>query len=353
MKKHNRVKIANKWIGDGEPCFIIAEAGSNHDQKLSQAKKLIDVAKAAGADAVKFQIYTAEGLYTKNLKTLPGENKKPFQVIKSIETPRKWIPLLASYAKKQDLIFFASPFDKKAIDMLNPHVPAFKWASPELIDRPLLEYAAKKKKPIIISTGFHRIDQVEDAVRWCRKVGNTQLILLQCTGLYPLLPKEVNLRVMGLLKKKFSFPVGFSDHTISTVIPAAAVAMGANVVEKHFTLNRKLKGPDHPFALEPDELKEMVRNIRNVEKSMGSEKDKPVKREIAKEKLIRRGIVALGNIKKGEKITALDITTKRAGAGGIVPKYFYEILGKTVLRDIKADEKLTWRIIKKSSNKRL
>lgn len=345
MKLVKKIKIGKKWIGDGYPCFIVAEAGANHDRKLSQAKKLIDIAKEAGVDAVKFQVYSAKTLYSPELKPLPGENNKPFDVIKKIEMPREWIYKLARYSKKQGLIFLSSPFDKKAIDQLNPFVPAFKWGSPELIDYPLLEYTAKKGKPLIISTGFYGQKEVLEAVKWAYKAGNKKIILLHCTGLYPTFFEEVNLKAMSVLKKKFQIPIGFSDHTLSTVIPAAAVAMGANVIEKHFTLSRKLKGPDHPFALEPEELKEMVNNIRNVEDSLGSGVKKPVEREIKKEKLIRRGIIAVKQIKKGEKITPANVAIKRVGQGAILPKYYKNILGKKALSNIKNNQKIVWGMI--------
>jgi N-acetylneuraminate synthase/N,N'-diacetyllegionaminate synthase len=347
MKLSKKVKIGNKWVGDGYPCFIIAEAGANHDRKLSQAKKLIDIAKEAGADAVKFQIYSAETLYSQEVKTLPGENKKPFNVIKKTEMPREWIPNLANYAKKQGLIFLSSPFDRDAIEQLNPFVPAFKWASPELIDRPLLEYAAKKGKPLIISTGFYGLKEISEALKWVYRVENNKIILLHCTGLYPTFPEEVNLKVIPALKKKFHIPIGLSDHTLDTVTPAAAVVLGANVIEKHFTLSRQLKGPDHPFALEPKELKEMVNNIRNIERSLGSGRKKPVEREIKKEKLIRRGIVATKDLKRGEKITPDNITIKRVGEGAILPKDLPMTLGKKLLYNVETDQKITWKIIKK------
>lgn len=345
MKLKKEVKIGDKLIGERHSCFIIAEAGANHDRKLSQAKKLIDVAKEAGADAVKFQIYSAETLYSQKLKALPGEKEKPFNVIKKLEMPRKWIPELTSYSKKKGLIFLSSPFDKEAIEKLNPYVPAFKWASPELIDRPLLEYAAKMGKPLIISTGFYGQKEISEALRWVYRAGNNKIVLLHCTGLYPTLPEEVNLGAIITLKKKFQVPVGLSDHTLDTVIPAAAVALGANVIEKHFTLSRKLKGPDHPFALEPEELKQMVKNIRNIEKSLGSKIKKPTKREIKKEKLIRRGIVVKKDLKKGEKININNIATKRVGEGAILPKDFYKILGKKLVKDVKTDQKITWEMI--------
>ena len=348
MKLAKKIKIGNKWIGDGHPCFVIAEAGANHNRKLIQAKKLIDIAKKSGADAIKFQTYSAKTLYTQRLKTLPNETKKPFDVIKELEMPYEWIPILAKYSKEQGLIFLSTPFDEQAIDQLNPFVPAFKWASPELIDKPLIEYVAMKGKPLIISTGFYGMKESLETLKWISKTGNRKIIFLHCTGLYPTIPEEVNLRAIVSLKKKIGCPVGLSDHTLDTIIPAFAVIMGANVIEKHFTINRKMKGPDHPFSLEPNELKQMVENIRKSEKSMGSGIKKPTKKEIKKEKLIRRGIVATKNLKKGEKITLSNISTKRVGAGAILPKYYKKILGKKILFDIQNDEKITWRTISKT-----
>jgi len=345
MRLRRKIKIGSNWIGEGYPCFIIAEVGANHDGKLSQAKHLIDIAKEAGANAIKFQIYSAETLYSWRMNPLPGEKEKPFNIIKKIEISRKWIPILANYTEKQGLIFLSTPFDKEAIDQLNPFVSAFKWASPELIDCPLLKYAAKKKKPLIISTGFYGLKEISEVLKWIRDAGGNKIILLHCTGLYPTFSEEVNLRAISTLKKKFKIPVGFSDHTINTVTPAAAVVLGANVIEKHFTLNRKLNGPDHTFALEPEELKEMVKNIRNVEKNLGSGIKKPTEREIQKEKLIRRGIIAVKDFKKGEKININNIITKRVGKGAILPKDFSKVLGKKLLRDIKADQKITWDMI--------
>ena len=348
MNIKKRFKISNTWVGgQQDSCFIIAEAGSNHNRDFETAKKLIDVAKDAGADAVKFQTYSAETLYPKNKEPLRliGETVKPFDVIKAIELPREWHKPLAQYAKSKGLYFMSTPFDKEAIDQLAPLMPAIKWASPELIDRPLLEYAAKKKKPLIIYTGFYSLKEVKEALQWIEKTGNNQVTLLQCTALYPTKFEDVNLRAMMTMQKKFGLSVGLSDHTMSTVIPAAAVAMGARVIEKHFTLSRKSKGPDHSFALEPDELKEMVDNIRDVEKSLGNGIKKPVPKESAKEKLITRGIMATRDLEKGKKITPEDITTKRVGEGAILPKYYKHILGRKLIINVKTDQKITWEMI--------
>lgn len=345
MKLKRKIKIGKKWIGEGSPCFIIAELGSNHNRKLSQAKKLIEEAATAGADAVKFQVYQAEALYPKGLEARPGKKEKPFNKAKKTEIPREWLKELCWYCQRHSLIFLASPFDKEAVDCLEPLVPAFKWASLELIERPLLEYTAKKGKPLIISTGFYGLKQVAEAVKWVKQGGNNKIILLHCTGLYPALLEEANLAVIPVLKKRFQCPVGFSDHTLDTVIPASAVALNADVIEKHFTLSRNLKGPDHSFALNPGELKEMIDNIRSVEKALGSSIKKPVEREITKERFVRRGIVAQRDLKKGEKITGDDIMTKRVGEGAILPKDFYRVLGKRLAGNVKKDQKITWKMI--------
>jgi N,N'-diacetyllegionaminate synthase len=348
MKLIKKIRIQNKCIGDGCPCFIIAEAGANHNRELIQAKKLINIAKRAGADAVKFQTYSAKTLYSKKLKALPKEKKKPFDLIKELEMPYKWIPILAKYAKKQGLIFLSTPFDKQSIDQLDPFVPAFKWASPELIDKPLIKYVAMKGKPLIISTGFYGMKESLETLKWLRETDNRKIIFLHCTGLYPTILEEVNLRAIVSLKKKIGCPIGFSDHTLDVIIPAFAVVMGANVVEKHFTISRKMKGPDHPFSLEPNELEQMVKNIRKAEKSMGSGIKKATTREIKKEKLIRRGIVATRDLKKGEKITLNNIATKRVGMGAILPKYYKEILGEKIILNIQEDEKIKWKAINKT-----
>ncbi len=339
MKK--RFKIANRWVGgENDPCFIIAEAGSNFNQDFETAKKLIDVAKESGADAVKFQTYSAETLYPKNKEALValGDTEKPFDVIKKVELPRQWQKPLADYAKSKGLLFMSTPFDKEAIDQLDVLVPAFKWASPELIDRPLLEYVANKKKPLIVSTGFYSLKEVKEALQWIKKTGNNQVALLQCTALYPTKLEDVNLRAMIVMQKKFGLPVGLSDHTMSTLTPALAVIMGAKVIEKHFTLDRKSKGPDHSFALEPEELKEMVSHIKDAEKMMGSAIKKPTQKEVTKEKLITRGIMATQQIKKGEKISLKNIITARTGQGYILPSEFYTVLGKKAKRDIEKYE---------------
>jgi len=338
-----KIKIGDQLIGDEKPCFIIAEAGSNHNGSLEQAKKLIDVAAEVKADAVKFQIFKAESLYSKytpEFSYLKGQNT--YELIKSIETPREWIKELAEYCKKRGIIFLASVFDFEAIDILDKYVPAFKIASFEITDLELLKYAAEKGKPMIISTGMANLGEIEDAITAIRSVGNENIILLHCNSLYPTPVGIANLRAIETMRTAFKVPVGFSDHTLGIHIPIAAVAMGACMIEKHFTLDRTLPGPDHSFAIEPDELKEMVRCIREVEKAKGSGIKE--KSDLESEEMYvkaRRSIHAKVDIPKGTKITRDMLIIKRPGYG-IKPKFIDMVVGREAKKDIREDEWVTW-----------
>jgi len=341
-----KVKIGGKQIGENEPCYIIAEAGSNHKGSLEQAKKLIDIAAEAKADAVKFQIFKAEELYSKNtpeFSYLKGQNV--YELIKNIETPREWIKELARYCKEKNIDFLASAFDFEAVDILDKHVPAFKIASFEITDLELLKYAAEKGKPMIISTGMANLGEIEDAITAIKSVGNEDIILLHCNSLYPTPVQIVNLKAMETMKNAFKMPVGFSDHTLGIHMPIAAVAMGACVIEKHFTLDRNLPGPDHSFAIEPDELKEMVRCIREVEKAKGSGIKE--KSELESEEMYikaRRSIHAKVDILKGTKVTRDMLIIKRPGYG-IKPKFIDIVVGREAKSDIKEDEWITWDMV--------
>ena len=341
-----KVRINNRQIGEEEHCFIIAEAGSNHNGSLEQAKKLIDVAAEAGADAVKFQIYQAENLYSKytpEFSYLKGQNV--YELIKSVETPREWIKELAGYCKAKNIIFLATPFDFEAVDLMDTYIPAFKIASFEITDLELIKYAAGKGKPMIISTGMANLGEIEDAISAIKSVGNEDIILLHCNSLYPTPVEVVNLRVMETMRTAFKVPVGFSDHTIGIHIPIAAVTIGACVIEKHFTLDRTLPGPDHSFAIEPDELKEMVKCIRDIEKARGSgikEKSDLESEEIYVK--ARRSIHAKINIPEGAKITRDMLVIKRPGYG-IKPKFIDIVVGRAAKKDIKEDEWITWDMV--------
>ncbi|MEW6273574.1 MAG: N-acetylneuraminate synthase family protein [Bacillota bacterium] len=340
-----KISIGCRQLGSNEPVFIIAEAGSNHDQNLRMAKRLIDVAAEAGADAVKFQTYSADTLYSRYTPVYPGEDEPPYEVIKRCELPREWQAELAGYARERGLIFLSTPFDYQAVDELDSlGVPAFKWASSEINDLPLLRYAAAKGKPMLISTGMCNLGDVQEAVEAIRSTGNKNIILLHCTALYPTPPDQVNLRAMDTLREAFHLPVGFSDHTPGLTASVAAVARGARVIEKHFTLNRQLEGPDHKFALEPEELKDLVRVIREVEACLGSPEKKPTPGEEAKLPLSRRSIIAAVDIPKGCTITSDMLIIKRPGYG-IPPKFLDVVVGRQARADIPKDTPIRWDMV--------
>ena len=340
-----KLKIESCIIGDDEPCFIIADVGANHDRKLSQARQLIDIAAEAGVDAVKFQTYSADTLYSTKTPVFPGEQIKPHEVTKRVELVREWQGELAEYARSQNLIFLSTPFDYKAIDELAAlEVPAYKWASSEITDLPMLQYAAAMKKPIIISTGMSDLTDIQEAVTAIRSTGNQNIALLHCTSLYPTVPQQVNLKMMDTVRNAFHLPTGFSDHSLGINIAIAAVARGANILEKHFTIDRTLDGPDHAFALEKHELVALVKATREVEESLGSPIKLPISEELEKRELSRRSIIAAVDIKKSTKITREMLITKRPGFG-IPPKFLELIVGRCSKTDIEKDGIIDWDMI--------
>lgn len=342
-----KIKIANRWIGEGEPCFVIAEVGANHDKKLSQAKELIDIAAEAGADAVKFQNFTAENFVSRKMDYFPtlDSSKSVYDAIKEAELPAEWLGELKEYARQRGIIFFSTPSHKVDVDKLcEIDVPAFKWGSVQITDIPTLKYAAEKGKPMIIATGASDLADVQDAINAVYSTGNREVILLHCTALYPTRIDQVNLKALDTLRNAFHVPVGYSDHTLGIAVAIAAVAKGACVIEKHFTLSRKLKGPDHSFAMEPDELKRLVKAIRETEKCLGS----PIKRRLEEEeeiaKLGRRSIVAKVDIPEGTVIDGNMFTLKRPGYG-ISPRFVDVVIGRTAKRNIEKDDIITWEMV--------
>jgi len=330
-------------VGDGHPCFIIAEAGSNHNGNFDQAIALIDIAVAAKADAVKFQTFRAETLY---LKTAGQSRylkikKSIFDIIKEMEMPVDWIRKLAAYCRRRKIIFLSTPTDEYCADLIEPYVPAYKIASYELTTTPLIEYCAGKKKPMILSTGAADLDEVRRGIAAVRKCGNNQIAVMQCTASYPAPLETVNAKSIVTMKKEFGIPVGLSDHSREfDVGPMTAVALGANLLEKHFTLSNTLSGPDHRFALEPDELKSMVAKIRAVEGALGS----GIKKHLAVEKELRafarRSLFAIRDVKRGETFTRGNVAALRCGnqKGILQPAELNKILNKKAVRDIKANE---------------
>lgn len=332
----------NRYIGREYPCFIIAEIGANHNQSLSLAKEMIDEAIFAGADAVKFQIYSAETLYSRYTPKHSGYEQDLFTLIKNIETPRQWLSELAVYCAERSIIFFATPFDKTAVDELDEVSSLFKISSFELVDLDLIRYAAGKGKPMIISTGLASMGEIEDACAVCRSVGNDQLVLLQCASLYPAPPNIMNLKAMEMLSSAFGVPVGLSDHTRGIHISTAAVALGATVIEKHFTLDRAMAGPDHPFAIEPHEFKVLVEQVREVESALGDgRKQGPTPEEMEFYEKARRSVHSAVNIPAGIRITPEMLQIKRPGYG-IKPTFQEHIIGRISRVDIAADSWITW-----------
>ena len=340
------IKVNNKKIGKNHPTFIIAEIGANHNRDKRTAKRLIDRAADAKVDAVKFQTYKAEKIYSKKTPKFKRDSQKPFELIKSIELPVSWYGELKEYANEKGLDFFSSPFDNDSVDELEKiKVQIYKIASFEIVDLDLIKYVAKKQKPIMISTGMASLEEIQDAVNTVQSTGNKKIILLQCTSLYPTKPELVNLNAIRTLEKKFGLPVGLSDHSMGIHIPIAAVAMGACVIEKHFTLDRKMKGPDHSFAVEPDELKRLAEYIRDIEKAKGDGEKKVSEQEKEENyEKARRSIIAKQDISLGTIITEHMLVIKRPGYG-IKPKFKNHVVGKKAKKDIKEDDWITWDMV--------
>jgi len=346
-----KVRIAGRLIGEGAPCFIIAEAGVNHNGDVNLARKLIDVAKEAGADAVKFQTFKAEEVVTRSAEkaryqkeTTPSEQSQ-YDMIKKLELSGEDFKHLSAYAQEKGILFLSSPFDKGSVNLLSElGVAAFKVPSGEITNFPLLKYVAKKGKPIILSTGMATQGEVGEALGVIKEEGIEDIILLHCVTSYPAKIDDMNLKAMETLRDTFKLPAGLSDHSLGLTIPIAAVALGACVVEKHFTLDKNLPGPDHRASLEPDELKQMVTAIRDVERAMGDGIKRPTKDEEENKKVARRSIVARADIPKTAIITEEMLTTKRPGIG-IEPKYMNSIVGRKAKRNIKEGSILTWNMI--------
>lgn len=349
-----KVKISDKSIGEEEPCFIIAEAGVNHNGDINLAKKLIDAAKDAGADAVKFQTWKTENIILSDVEMaeyqkeniLSRSGRSQYEMLKKLELPYEWHFELKEYAERLGLIFFSTMEDRESVDFLikNLKIPLIKVGSGDLTNYPLLKYTARFKKPMILSTGMATLGEVDEAVRTVLNVGNDNIILLQCTTQYPCPYEDINLRAMLGLKETFKTIVGFSDHSLGIECAVAAIALGAKYIEKHFTLDRNLPGPDHKASLEPVEFKRMVDAIRNTEKALGDGIKRPMPSELKNKKIIVRKIVASRDIKEGETLNEENITFKRANYG-LDARYYTFIDGKGAKKDISKDDVITFNFI--------
>lgn len=347
------INIGGHLVGPGHPTLVIAEAGSNHNRDLVMAKRLIDVAATAGADAVKFQCFSADKLYSKytpkfSYLEAQGEQKETWDIIKDAELPREWQQELFDYATANGLIWLSTPTDREGVDQLEAiGVPAYKISSYEAVDLPFVKYVTSKGKPMIISTGMCSNNEVADIINTVHSVVGDEwqhfLAFLQCTSLYPAPYHLVNLKWVPAIGQLMV--TGLSDHTTGIHIPVAAVALGACIIEKHFTLDRNLPGPDHPHSLEPDELAQMVRQIRDVESAMGDgRKTGPAPEEQEMFQKARRSVVAACDIPAGTTITADMVTSKRPGYG-VPAKDIDKVIGMTTSVSILEDQVITWLMV--------
>lgn len=333
--------------------FIIAEAGVNHNGRLDLAKKLVEAAVLAGCDAIKFQTFKAVNLVSKNAlmadyqkKNTKAQGNSQYNLIKNLELSFAAFKTLKAYCDKKGIIFLSTPFDEESADFLEDlKLPAFKISSGDLTNLPFLRFLARKGQWLILSTGMSNLAEIKEAVQSIYKTGNKNLILLHCVTDYPPEPQEMNLKAIETLKKTFKIPIGFSDHSMGIEMSIAAAALGAQVIEKHLTLDRKMKGPDHKASLEGDEFALMVQCIRNVEKALGDGVKVPSRSEKKYIPLVRKSIVALRDVIRGERINLKDITIKRPGHG-IAPKDFTKVIGRTAKVNIKADDILSWSQLK-------
>ncbi|MFA5893601.1 MAG: N-acetylneuraminate synthase family protein [Candidatus Margulisiibacteriota bacterium] len=327
--------------------MIIAEIGSNHNRDLKTALRMIDLAAEAGVDAVKFQTYSADTLYSKftpRLSEMEGRSRAgegPYELIKRLEMPREWHKVLRRRCRERAVLFASSPFDLAAVKELDRlNVPFFKIASYETDDFRLLKAIGQTGKPVIISTGNSDLKLIREALTVLRRSGSRDIILLHCVSQYPAVYRDINLRAINTLKETFKLPIGFSDHTLTPISSIAAVALGACVIEKHITLDKKQTGPDHPFSLEPDELRSFVADLRNTELLLGDGKKVVLDSERENFRLARRSLHAVHDIKSGTMITSEMLTVKRPGLG-IKSRDERKVIGRVARRDIKADQWIT------------
>lgn len=340
--------IGTRAIGDGQPCYVIAEIGSNHNQDWDLALRMIDAAADAGADAVKFQTFKGETHVSKFAK-MPSylmEGQSIQDLLKTLELNRDWQAPLQAHAEARGVHFFSSPCDVEAVDQLAAlDAPAMKVASFDLPDLSLIRHIAEAGKPVILSTGMADWMDIQRGIDTCLDAQNSDIVLLQCTSMYPAPVDLSNLRAMATMRQAFGVLTGYSDHTLGDVVSCAAVAMGACMIEKHFTLDRDLPGPDHSFAMEPAEFAQMMQRIRETEAAFGDgAKNGPRGPEIEMAEKVRRSLHAARDIAEGETITQDMLVIKRPGRG--IPPYLGDqLIGRTARRAIPADHWIDWTMV--------
>lgn len=345
------LEIDGRRIGPGFSIYIVAELSANHHQDFDQAVKLIHAAKEAGADAIKLQTYTAETLTlrcNKEYFRIGGgtlwDGRTLFDLYEEACTPWAWQPKLKAIANELGLDLFSTPFDRTAVDFLERmNVPAYKVASFEIVDLPLIRCIAQTGRPIIVSTGAATLAEIDEAVQTIREIGGNQIALLKCTSAYPAQPEEMNLRTIPHMAETFKVPVGLSDHTTDIAVPVAAVTLGACIMEKHFTLSRSIPSLDSAFSMEPYEFKAMVEAIRAAEKALGEVHYGPTKEEV-KTRVYRRSLFVVEDMKAGETFTAENVRSIRPGHG-LHTRYLGEVMGRVASRDIQRGSPVTWDLV--------
>ena len=345
------ININGRRIGEGHPCYIVAEISANHNGSFDQAVEIIHAAKSAGADAIKIQTYTADTITMRSdneyFRIGGGtiwDGRTLHDLYAEAYTPWDWQPRLKTVANDLGLDLFSSPFDPTAVDFLEKmQVPAYKVASFEIVDLPLIEKIASTGKPIIISTGMATLEEIEEAVATARKAGVDEILLLKCTSSYPAPPEDMNLKTIPYLRETLGLPIGLSDHTLGIVAPVAAVAQGACFIEKHLTMSRSLPGPDNSFSLEPQEFAEMVTAVRIAERALG-EVHFGIAPNEAKSHIFRRSLFVVADVKRSDVFTAENVRSIRP-AHGLHTRHFREILGRRATRDIAAGTPLSWDLV--------
>ena len=344
------LKIDKSQISLHNPPYIIAELSANHNGSIEKAKQTIKLAKECGANAIKLQTYTANSM-TINcnnndfiIKEGLWQGYKLFDLYEEASTPYEWHEELFKYAKKIGITIFSTPFDEEAADLLESlNTPAYKIASFELTDLPLIDYVARKRKPILISTGMGNLQEISDAIKIAKDAGCKDILLFHCISSYPTPTSEANIRTIEFLRKQFNVEIGLSDHTISDTAALAAVSLGAVAIEKHFIINKEDKGPDSEFSIEPKQLRELVENSKSCWEALGS-KDFYRSELEAKSKVFRRSLYFVRDINAGESITKEHIRRIRPGFG-LEPKYLNEIINRKVSVNCKRGDRVTWDVI--------
>lgn len=345
------IDIAGRRVGPGQPAYIVAELSANHNQDFDEAARLVRAAAECGADAVKLQTYTpdtltinCDGDHFRIGKGTIWEGKNLYALYGEAYTPWEWQPKLKVIAEGLGLALFSTPFDSTAVGFLQEMgVPAYKIASFEIVDLQLIREAAATGKPLIMSTGMATLEEIDEAVRAARESGAEEIALLKCTSAYPSPPEEMNLRTIPDLAARFDVVAGLSDHTLGIAVPTAAVALGACMIEKHFTLSRAVPGPDSAFSLEPHEFKAMVEAVRTTERALGRVNYAPTEHEAAS-RVFRRSLFVVQDVDKGAVLTQDNVRSIRPG-NGLPPKHLHDVIGRRAKRDIERGTPLDWELI--------